>query len=249
MDPRFLAEPAGDPPLTPRVLVRLAPQPVVTPPLPVTIGPCPLSEPDGRISRIRLPATTYQSSGPEACLPRTHRGSVPVYGRCHVRHAVMASPPSLHPSYQASSVLRSDPTSTPPFALLASSARAGILPAEEQRGSPWLSPRHDAKREPASDPGPPRDTRRTRDAGCCLQRWRALGRDPTVTTFRGSIPSRSGCRPSPLVLASLSCLRINPSVAVWAARLDTGPVASRYPGGSSPACRGDLARSLPPTAC
>jgi hypothetical protein len=125
-----------------------------------------------------------------------------VYGQCHSRHAVMASPPSLHPSYQASSVLRSDPTSTPPFALLASSARSDILPAEEQRGSPWLPPRHDAKREPASDPGRPRDACLFRDAGCCLQRCRALGHNPTVTTFRGSIPSRAGGRPAPLVLAS-----------------------------------------------
>ena len=81
-------------------------------------------------------------------------------------------------------------------------ARSGILPAEEQRGSPWLPPRHDVKREPASDPGRPRDARHARAARYCLQRCRALGHDPTVTTFRGSIPSRTGGRPAPLVLAS-----------------------------------------------
>ena len=48
--------------------------------------------------------------------------------------------------------------------------------------------------------------------------------------FRGSIPSRSA---SPVTLAPrlLSCLRINPPVAGQTARLDTGPVASGYPGG------------------
>ena len=58
VDPRFFAGRTGDPPLAPRVLVRLAPQPMFTPPWPPTIVPCPLSEPDVRISRIRLPATT-----------------------------------------------------------------------------------------------------------------------------------------------------------------------------------------------
>ena len=47
---------------------------------------------------------------------------------------------------------------------------------------------------------------------------------------------------------SLSCLRINPSVTVQAARLDTGPVASRYPGGIFPrlSCRHCQVRFLHP---
>ena len=61
VDPCFLAESAGDPPLTPRVLLRLSPQRTFTTPWSTTIEPCPLSEPDERISRIRLPATTART--------------------------------------------------------------------------------------------------------------------------------------------------------------------------------------------
>src|SRR5262245_33911133 len=50
---------------------------------------------------------------------------------------MVAPPPSLHPRYQASSVLFGDPTSTAPFAFLASSARTGILPRGRK---PWISP-------------------------------------------------------------------------------------------------------------
>jgi len=155
VDPHFLAERARDPSLAPRVLVRLAPQPLFTPPWPTTIEPCPLSEPDVRLSRIRLPATRARA----VALEHAFRGTTGVPSLCTASATfgmtVMASPPSLHPSYQASSVLRSDPTSTPPSARLTSSARPGILPAEEQRGSPWLPPRHHVKLEPASDPGRP----------------------------------------------------------------------------------------------
>ena len=66
VDPRFLAGRAGDPPLAPRVLMRLAPQPMFTPPWPTTIVPCPLSEPDVRLSRIRLPATIFTPSVPDS---------------------------------------------------------------------------------------------------------------------------------------------------------------------------------------
>jgi transposase len=41
---------------------KLAPQPVFTPPEQITLVPCPLSEPDLRISRIRLPATIFQKT-------------------------------------------------------------------------------------------------------------------------------------------------------------------------------------------
>src|SRR6266568_5703272 len=179
---------------------------------------------------------------------RSFTGSVPEYGRCFTgslrwrRRLPSTRVTWLHRYYAA---IRLPPRLLPssPLQLVQAYSRG------ERRGSPWLPPRHPVQREPASDPGRPRDTRHSRGAGCCLQRCRALGRDPTGTTFRGSIPSRGGCRPPPLVLASLSCLRINLPVAVQAARLDTGPVASRYPGGLSPPCRGDLARSLLATHC
>jgi hypothetical protein len=88
--------------------------------------PRPLSEPDRRLSRIRLPATIFRYN-----LMWASRRS-PVLRLCvrpmPLRPTMLASPPSLHPNYQASSVLRSDPTSRAPFAFLASSARTGILP-------------------------------------------------------------------------------------------------------------------------
>jgi hypothetical protein len=69
----------------------------------------------------------------------------------------------------------------------------------------------------------------SRDAGCCLPGGKPVGTLPV--DFRGSIPSRSA---SPVTLAPrlLSCLRINQPVTALTARLDTGPVASVYPGGS-----------------
>src|SRR6266545_3864338 len=188
------------------------------------------------------------SSSSDAFQAKLHRVPVPEYGRCFTgslrwrRRLPSTRVTRLHRYYAA---IRLPPRLLPssPLQLVQAYSRG------ERRGSPWLPPRHPVQREPASDPGRPRDTRHSRGAGCCLQRCRALGRDPTGTTFRGSIPSRGGCRPPPLVLASLSCLRINLPVAVQAARLDTGPVASRYPGGLSPPCRGDLARSLPASHC
>jgi len=61
--PRFFARSAGDPPPPSRVLLRLAPQPWLRPPYQSTIAPRPLSEPDMRLSRIRLPATIFQTVG------------------------------------------------------------------------------------------------------------------------------------------------------------------------------------------
>src|SRR6266540_4186682 len=112
-----------------------------------------------------------------------------------LRHAMVASPPSLHPSYQASSVLFGDPTSR--------------------------------RRLPRS----------------------LLQLAPSGTRFRGSIPSRAGGRPAPLVLARFriyASTRPLPSALQDSIR---GRWLAATPAGSSPACYDDLARSLPPTAC
>ena len=114
---------------------------------------------------------------------------------------------------------------------------------EESRGSPWLPSRHIGWREPASDPGCPYNTRLSRVVGHGLHRCRTPRRDPTVTIFRGSIPSRPGHQPVPLVLAALSVYastRPSPSVLQNSIR---GPWLAATPAGS-PACRDDLARSL-----
>jgi hypothetical protein len=106
---------------------------------------------------------------------------------------VLVSPPSLHPSYQVSTVLCSDPTSQPPFASLASSTcraysslrtrAAGIslvalLTSCVTRMG--LRPRVSVSRSPC------------RDCRCCLPVWTYLGQDPRVTKFRGSIPFTAG---------------------------------------------------------
>jgi len=149
------------------VLVRLAPQPRLPPPPVHNCAPPPLRT---GLAPFTHPAPNHHFRNSRSGAERlSHRLSVPVYGRCPHLPAMAASPPSLHPHYQASSVLRSDPTSRTPFALLASSARTGILP----RGrAAWISlvtvmtarqartglrPRVPPRRSPP------------RDAGCCLR--------------------------------------------------------------------------------
>jgi hypothetical protein len=147
---------------------------------------------------------------------------------------MVAPPPSLHPHYQASSVLRRDPTSTAPSAFLASSARTGILPRGRK---PWISLVTGMTHRQARTGLRPRVPQRLspfarrrvlpsvmKSTSAHSLRYKISGLD----TFTAWGPPRSiGPR-------LLSYLRINPSVTVQAARLDTGPVASRYPGGIFP---------------
>ncbi len=152
---------------------------------------------------------------------------------------MVAPPPSLHPRYRVSSVLFGDPTSTAPSAFLASSARTGILPRGRK---PWTSLVTVMTDRPARTGLRPRVPPhhspfvRCRVLPSMMKSTSAQSLRNKISgldTFTAWGPPRSiGPR-------SLSCLRINPSVAVQAARLDTGPVASRYPGGSFPrlSCR------------
>lgn len=73
---------------------------------------------------------------PDACQPEFKPDLRPCVRPVPLRNAMVAPPPSLHPRYQASSVLFGDPTSTAPSAFLASSARTGILPRGRE---PWIS--------------------------------------------------------------------------------------------------------------
>ena len=101
--PLFLARSAGDPPPASWVLVRLSPQPRTRLPSQTTIVPCPLSEPDVRVSRIRLPTPIFTQSAsdsrpPDACQPEfTGSPSLCTAGAPSTRHGGVTSfpPPAL----------------------------------------------------------------------------------------------------------------------------------------------------------
>lgn len=96
-------------------------------------------------------------------------------------------------------------------------------------GTLWLPHTRNVRLDTASDPGEYPNRSPSRSPGCCLPEGQACRHSPSEF-FRGSTPSRSA---SPVTLAPrlLSCLRIYPPVTSRAARLDTGLVASDYPGG------------------
>ena len=87
----------------------------------------------------------------------------------------------------------------------------------------------------AADSGSSRSVRRGREMRCCLQVCTDLGQDPTGTKFRSYI--RSSPRTPPTVDSSSLpfCVRFNIRFRkppyTKAATLDTGRVASAYPGG------------------
>src|SRR6266852_7957951 len=147
---------------------------------------------------------------------------------------MVAPPPSLHPRYRASSVLFGDPTSTAPSAFLASSACTGILPHGRK---PWISlvtVMTDRRARTGLRPRvPPHHSPFARCRVLPL-----MMKSTSAQSFRYKISGLDTFTawgpPRPIGPHSLSCLRINPSVAVRAARLDTGPVAGRYPGGLFP---------------
>lgn len=152
---------------------------------------------------------------------------------------MVAPPPSLHPSYRASSVLRGDPTSTTPSAFLASSARTGILP---RRREPWISlvtVMTDRRARTGLRPRVP--PHRSPFARCRV--LPSVMKSTSAQSLRNKISGLDTFTawgpPRSIGPRSLSYLRISPSVAARAARLDTGPVAGRYPGGIFPrlSCR------------
>ena len=70
-----------------------------------------------------------------------------------------------------------------------------------------------------------------RDAECCLQGCTDLGQVPTGTTL-SELNTVHGWTASPVHSSSLPfCVCFNVPVTRYAATLDTGPVASGYPGG------------------
>jgi len=152
---------------------------------------------------------------------------------------MMAPPPSLHPRYQASSVLRSDPTSTAPSAFLASSARTDILPRGREPRISLVTGMTDRQARTGLRPRVPLrlspfTRRRVLPSALTSASAQSLGfKISGLNTFTDWGP------PSSFGPRLLSHLRINLPVAGQAARLDTGPVASRYPGGIFPrlSCR------------
>ena len=113
---------------------------------------------------------------------------------------VMASSPSLHPNYQASQVLRDDPTPFQPFVFLVSSTCAtysifrnwSLRPDQElERVSLVASMTSCETRTGLRPRASPSHSPCLCDRGCCLTRNRPLRQDP-IAFFRGSIPFTAG---------------------------------------------------------
>ena len=168
----------------------------------------------------------------------------PCVRRVPLRHAMLASPPSLHPHYQASAVLRGDPTSSAPSAFLASSARTGILP---RRRRPWISlvpvTSHCQARTGLRPREPPRHSPLARRGvwPSALNIASAHSNSDNLSglnTFTAWLPA-SAIGPRFLsVYASTRPLPVALQDSIQ------GPWLAATLAGSLPACRDDLARSL-----
>src|SRR6266498_263521 len=170
---------------------------------------------------------------PDACQPEFHRGPVPVYGRCPFdtqwwRHRLPSTRVTrLHRYY---SVIRL------PGAVCLARFFNSLRPTPSRKSALDLPGyRHDtlSSSNRPSTPGAPTPLAATRR--------RMLPTVLKITSARSVRNKISGLNtftgwgpPSTIGPRSLSYLRINAAVAVRAARLDTGPVASRYPGGILP---------------
>jgi len=151
-------------------------------------------------------------------------------GPCFTRALSQAATPLLDPHYQASSLVWMAPTSEhhrprPRFLHLFAGAH---LQRTDARISLVTACSRCQARHGLGPRGAPVPLARARHG-----LLPAGGTNPSAlptNSFRGSTPSRSA---PPVTLAPrlLSCLRIDVSVAVHAARLDTGLAAHDYPGG------------------
>jgi hypothetical protein len=147
---------------------------------------------------------------------------------------VLVSPPSLHPSYQVSTVLCSDPTSQPPFCLPRLFDLSGILVRVDKSRWDLTGCLVDmmCNANGPSTPGLRQSLARTR-----LPVLPSSMHKPWAGSESYKISGLNtvhGWTASPVHSSSLPfCVRFNAAVARRAATLDTGPVASSYPRGVS----------------